>query len=166
MEPLKKQLSEIKKNRDENLSHNFPRDEVLIKFSTVDVDNAIRAEKILHKKNAKPINEEINSAYTFVTDGLYDGYVLKVEKQKRGDFLKYMNRFLEDIGIPETSQSALCKLSEQISDRLGVTVSSSKQILENKTFSCSLKRKQFNKLFMSVFCDILIMNGVLECCFE
>lgn len=166
MEPLKKQLTEIKKNRDENLSHNFPRDEVLIKFSTVEVENAIRAEKNLHKKNMKPINDEINSTYSFVTDGLYDGYVLKVEKQKRGDFLKYVNKFLKDMGISEISQSALCKLTEQISDRLGVTVSSSKQILEDKTFSCSLKRKQFNKLFMSIFCDILIMNGVLECNFE
>lgn len=77
-----------------------------------------------------------------------------------------MNKFLKDMGISGISQSALCKLTEQISDRLGVTVSSSKQILEDKTFSCSLKRKQFNKLFMSIFCDILIMNGVLECNFE
>ena len=42
--------------------------------------------------------------------------------------------FLENIGIEEVGQSALCKLSEQIADRLGVSVSNSKQLLEEGVF--------------------------------
>ena len=85
---------------------------------------------------------------------------------KRGEYLKYVNRFLENLGIVEISQSALCKLAEQISDRIGVTISKSKLLLEDGVFTCALKKPQFNKLFMSVFCDILVINGVMECRFE
>lgn len=164
--PLKKQLEAIQESRDENLRHNFSRDEVLTKFSTVEVENAIRKENDLHKEIMRPLNDELKSTYGFMEDGLYDGYVLKIEKQKRGEYLKYINRFLEDMGIVEVSQSALCKLAEQISDRIGVTVSKSATVLKDKVFSCVLNKKQFNKLFMSVFCDILVINGVMECCFE
>lgn len=166
MEPLKKQLEALKENRKNDINAGLPRDEVLIKYSTVEVDNAIRKENDLHKEIMKPLNGELKSTYGFVADGLYDGYVLKIEKQKRGEYLKYINRLLEGLGIVEVSQSALCKLSEQISDRIGVTISKSKALLDDGVFTCALKKPQFNKLFMSVFCDILVLNGVLECCFE
>lgn len=166
LSPLKKQLEAIRENRENDINAGLPRDEVLIKYSTVEADNAIRKENDLHKEITKPLNEELKSTYAFVADGLYDGYVLKIEKQKRGEYLKYVNRFLENLGIAEISQSALCKLSEQISDRIGVSISSSRVLLENGVFTCALKKPQFNKLFMSVFCDILVMNGVMECCFE
>lgn len=166
MEPLKKQLEALKENRENDINAGLPRDEVLIKYSTVEVANAIRKENDLHKEIMKPLNGELKSTYAFVSDGLYDGYVLKIQKQKRGEYLKYINRFLESLGIKEVSQSALCKLSEQISDRIGITVSKSKMLLEDGVFTCVLKKPQFNKLFMSVFCDILVLNGVLECCFE
>lgn len=166
LSPLKKQLEVLHENRENDINAGLPRDEVLIKYSTVEVDNAIRKENDLHKENMKPLNEELKSTYGFVADGLYDGYVLKIEKQKRGEYLKYIHRFLENLGIIEVSQSALCKLAEQISDRIGVTVSKSKILLEDGVFTCALKKPQFNKLFMSVFCDILVINGVLECCFE
>lgn len=164
--PLKKQLEALKENRENDINAGLPRDEVLIKYSTVDVDNAIRKENDLHKEIIKPLNEELKSTYAFVVDGLYDGYVLKIEKQKRGEYLKHIGKFLSDMGIIEVSQSALCKLAEQISDRIGVTISKSKVLLEDRVFTCSLKKPQFNKLFMSVFCDILVINGVMECCFE
>lgn len=163
---LNARLEAIKENREENLSHGMLRDEVLIKFSTLEVDNALRAEDELHKKLMEPINLELNSAYSFIPKGLYDGYVRKIELQKRGDYIKYINGFLENLGVIEVSQSALCKLAEQIADYIGVTVCASRKILIDKVFSCVLQRKQFNRLFMSVFCDILIANGVMECCFE
>ena len=166
LSPLKKQLEVLRENRENDINAGLPRDEVLIKYSTVDIDNAIRKENYLHKKITKPLNEELKSTYAFVSDGLYDGYVLKIEKQKRGEYLKYVNRFLENLGIVEISQSALCKLAEQISDRIGVTISKSKLLLEDGVFTCALKKPQFNKLFMSVFCDILVINGVMECRFE
>ena len=159
-------MDAIHENRELNIKAGFPRDEVLIKFSTLEINNAIRKEEDKHKEIMEPLNEELKSTYAFVSDGLYDGYVLKIQKQKRGEYLKYINRFLESLGIKEVSQSALCKLSEQISDRIGITVSKSKMLLEDGVFTCVLKKPQFNKLFMSVFCDILVLNGVMECCFE
>ncbi len=42
---LNAKLEAIKENREENLSHGMLRDEVLIKFSTLEVDNALRAEE-------------------------------------------------------------------------------------------------------------------------
>lgn len=164
--PLKKQLEAIHENRENDINAGLSRDEVIMKYSTVEVDNAIRKENDLHKEIMEPLNDELKSTYGFMEDWLYDGYVLKIEKQKRGEYLKYINRFLEDMGIVEVSQSALCKLAEQISDRIGVTVSKSATVLKDKVFSCVLNKTQFNKLFMSVFCDILVINGVMECCFE
>jgi len=160
MVPLKKKLESIYESRENDIKAGMPIDEVLTKFPTIEVDKAIRAENILHKEIMQPLNFELNSTYSFIPDGLYTGYVTKIEKQRRGEYLKYIQRFLEDMGIIEISQSALCKLAEQISDRIGVTVSKTKNLLEDGVFSCVLNRKQFNKLFMSVFCDILVLNGV------
>lgn len=161
MDPLKKQLEAIHESRENDINAGLPLDDVLTKFPTIEVDKAIRAENILHKEIMQPLNFELSSTYGFIPDGLYDGYVLKIENQRRGEYLKYIQCFLEDMGIIEISQSALCKLAEQISDRIGVTVSKSKTLLKDRIFSCVLNRKQFNKLFMSVFCDILVLNEVM-----
>ena len=164
--PLKKQLEAIQENRKLNIENGLPRDEAIIQFSTVEIDNAIRKENDLHKEIMKPLNDELKSTYGFMEEGLYTSYKMKVEEQKRGEYLKHINKFLMDMGIVEVSQSALCKMAEQISDRIGVTVSKPKTLLEGKVFSCAMNKPQFNKLFMSVFCDILVINGVMECCFE
>lgn len=162
---LNVQLDAIHENRELNIKAGFPRDEVLIKFSTLEIDNAIRKEDDKHKEIMKPLNEDLKSTYTFIPESMYDGYMRKIELQKRGEYINYLSEFLGNLGIKETSQSALCKLAEQISDYLGVTISTSKKLLEDKVFSYTLKKNQFNKLFMSVFCDILTEKGVLECCF-
>lgn len=164
--PLKKQLEALQENRENDINAGIPVDKVLQKYSTIEVDKAMRAENLLHKELMQPLNEELNSTYEFMEDGLYDAYVLKIENQKRGEYLRYIQRFLEGMGIMEVSQSALCKLAENISDRIGVTVSKSKTLLKDGVFTCTLNKKQFNKLFMSMFCDILVINGVMECKFE
>lgn len=166
LSPLKKQLEALHENRMINIKAGLSRDEAIIQFSTVEVENAIRKENDLHKEIMKPLNNELKSTYGFMEDGLYSSYKLKIEEQKRGEYLKHIGRFLSDMGIIEVSQSALCKLAEQISDRIGVTISKSKVLLENGVFTCALKKPQFNKLFMSVFCDILVINGVMECSFD
>lgn len=166
MKSLNAQLDAIHENREQNISAGLPRDEVLIKFSTLEIDNAIRKEEDKHKSIMKPLNEELKSTYTFIPEDLYEGYKRKIELQKCGEYLNCINSFLQNLGITETYQSALCKLAEQISDYLGVTVSTSKKLLEDKVFSCALKKKQFNRIFMSVFCDVLNENGVIEYCFD
>ena len=165
LSPLKKQLEALKESRENDINAGLPRDEVLIKYSTVDIDNAIRKENDLHKEITKPLNEELKSTYAFVPEELYEGYKRKMELQKRGEYLNCLNSFLQNLGITETSQSALCKLAEQITDYIGVSVSTSKKLLEDRVFTCVLKKNQFNRLFMSIFCDIITERGVIDFCF-
>lgn len=163
---LNAQLDALHENREINIKAGMPRDEVLIKFSTLEIDNAIRKEDDKHKEIMKPLNEDLKSTYTFIPKNMYDGYARKVELQKRGEYINYLSEFLENLGIKETSQSALCKLAEQISDYLGVTMSKSGKLLKEHKFSCVMHKTQFNRLFMSVFCDILAEKGVIEYCFD
>ena len=159
-------MDAIHENRELNIKAGFPRDEVLIKFSTLEINNAIRKEEDKHKEIMRPLNEELKSTYAFIPENMYDGYARKVELQKRGEYINYLSEFLENLGIIETSQSGLCKLAEQISDYLGVTISKSGRLLKEHKFSCVMHKTQFNKLFMSVFCDILTEKGVIEFCFD
>lgn len=163
---LNAQLEAIHENRELNIKAGFPRDEVLIKFSTLEIDKAIRKEEDKHKEIMKPLNEELKNTYAFIPKNMYDGYMRKVELQKRGEYINYLSEFLGNLGIKETSQSALCKLAEQISDYLGVTVSKSGKLLKEHKFSCVMHKTQFNRLFMSVFCDILSEKGVINFCFD
>ena len=161
MKPLKAKLDAIHENREIDLKNGMDLDDVIRKHSSIEVDKAIRAENNLHKETLKPLNEDLKSTYAFMPEGLYNSYVHKIELGKRGDFIECIRAFLENIGIEEVSQSALCKLSEQIADRLGVSVSNSKQLLEEGVFSSTMRDRQFNKLFMSIFCDILVLNKVI-----
>lgn len=163
---LNAQLDAIHENRERNINAGFSRDEVLIKFSTLEVDKAIRQEDDKHKEIMKPLNEELRNTYAFIPENMYDGYVRKVELQKRGEYINYLSDFLTNLGIKEVSQSALCKLAEQIADYLGVMVSKSSKLLKEHRFSCVMHKSQFNKLFMSVFCDILAERGIIEFCFD
>lgn len=88
----------------------------------------------------KPLNEELKSTYAFIPKNMYDGYVRKIELQKRGEYINYLGEFLVNLGIKETSQSGLCKLAEQISDYLGVTVSKSGKLLKEHKFSCVMHK--------------------------
>lgn len=161
MKPLKAKLEAIHENREIDLKNGMNLDDVIRKHSSVEIDKAIRAENNLHKETLKPLNEDLKSTYVFMPDGIYDSYVCKIELGKRGDFIECIRGFLENIGIEEVGQSALCKLSEQIADRLGVSVSNSKQLLEEGVFSSTMRDRQFSKLFMSIFCDILIQNRII-----
>jgi len=158
---LKEKLEEIHKNRETDLSHEMALEDVIRKHPTIDTENAIRKEDNFHKEVLKPLKEDLESTYAFIPDEMYDSYKHKIELGRRGNFIKCIKGFFENIGIKEVSQSALCKLSEQIADRLGVSVSNSKQLLEERVFSSTMRDKQFNKLFMSIFCDILVENKVI-----
>ena len=164
MKPLRAKLEIIHQNREHDLKNGMNVHDVIRKHSSIEVEKAIRAEKRLHKKISKPFKKDLQNTYDFIPDGIYAAYVRKIEEGKRGKFIECIKEFLETIGIEEVSQSALCKLSEQIAERLGVKVSHSVQLLEEEVFSCIVKKKQFNHLFMSIFCDILVKHGVISLC--
>ena len=124
-------------------------------------ENAIRKATAEHREAVKPLNAALKATYEFIPASLYTAYEKKIEEGKRGDFLESIKKFLENLGIEEVSQSALCKLSERISDKLGVSCSNSKKLLDEGKFASTLNGNQFSKLFMSVFCDILVTEEVL-----
>lgn len=161
IKPLNAKLEEIFKNRENDLAQGMDKDEVYQKHSTVETENAIRKATADHREAVKPLNAALKATYEFIPASLYAAYEKKVEEGKRGDFLESVKGFLENIGIEEVSQSALCKLSERISDKLGVSCSNSKKLLDEGKFASTLKSNQFAKLFMSVFCDILVTEEVL-----
>lgn len=66
--PLKKQLEAIHENRENDINAGLSRDEVIMKYSTVEVDNAIRKENDLHKEIMEPLNDELKSTYGFMED--------------------------------------------------------------------------------------------------
>lgn len=98
---LNAQLEAIHENRELNIKAGFPRDEVLIKFSTLEIDNAIRKEEDKHKEIMKPLNEELKDTYAFVPVIMYGGYVRKVELHKRGDYIKnnQENEIFEEVTV-------------------------------------------------------------------
>lgn len=161
MKPLKAKLETIRQNRENDLAQGMSLDDVIRKHSSVDAENAIRKEEKLHADNLAPLNEKLKTTYVFIPESMYDAYVRKVNEGKRGDYLTCVNTFLENLGIESFTQSALCKLSERIADRLGARVSTSKKLIEEGQFSSEMKKGQFSKLFMSVFCDILVQADTL-----
>lgn len=162
IKPLKNKLEVIYKNRENDIAQGIPLNDVIQKHSTLEIDKEMRKENTLHKEILKPLNVDLKDTYAFIPDSMYDSYVRKVELGKRGNFIACVQEFLENIGIEEVSQSALGKLSEQISDRIGICVSNSKVLLEEGVFSSILRETQFSKLFMSIFCDILAQNGIIK----
>ncbi|KAI4438935.1 hypothetical protein FMM80_00685 [Schaedlerella arabinosiphila] len=161
IKPLNKKLDKIFEDRENDLAQGIDKEEVFRKHSTIETENAIRKATAEHREAVKPLNAALKATYEFIPASLYTAYEKKIEEGKRGDFLESIKKFLENLGIEEVSQSALCKLSERISDKLGVSCSNSKKLLDEGKFASTLNGNQFSKLFMSVFCDILIAEEAL-----
>lgn len=155
MKPLKARLEIILKNRDNDIKQGMSVDEVVAKFPRTEVDNEIRKAEDTHKKNVEPLNKDMRESYKFVPDALFDAYNKKINEGKRGDFLNTIKDFLTNLGL-EVSGSQLTKFAESMSDKLGAKYATSKAIIKNNTLVTAMKKNQFNKLFMAVFCDMYI----------
>lgn len=162
LKSLKAKLKKIQENRQIDINAGIPVDDVVAKFPTIEVEKEIKLEEQKHNDIVTPLRNSLTATYVFITEDTYDAYVKKINQGKRGDFLDAISQFLANVGIESVSQSALCSISEQISDRLGAKISTSKKLLKDGKFSCELQKSQFNKLFMSVICDILIQNKVIS----
>lgn len=162
LKSLKAKLKKIQENRQIDINAGIPVDDVVAKFPTIEVEKEIKLEEQKHNDIVTPLRNSLTATYVFITEDTYDAYVKKINEGKRGDFLSAISQFLVNVGIESVSQSALCSISEQISDRIGAKNSTSKKLLKDGKFSCELSKSQFNKLFMSVICDILIQNKVIS----
>lgn len=156
IKPLKAQLEVILSNRQNDIDAGIPVDEVVAKYSRVEVDNAIRKAQIAHNGIVEPIAKNMKDTYVFIPEGMYAAYVKKIDEHKRGDFLQAISDFLGNLGIEGCTQGQISKLAENMSDMFGARYAQSKKIVEKDTLHTAISKAQFNKLFMAVFCDMYI----------
>lgn len=153
MKPLKARLESILTNRQNDLNNGLSVDEVTAKFPRDEVDNEIRKTETAHQTILEPLNKAMKEAYIFVPENIFTAYTLKINDGKRGEFLKAITEFLSNLGIEGCSQGQISKFAESMSDKLGAKYATSKKIVEDGTLITAMKKNQFNKLFMAVFCD-------------
>lgn len=156
MKPLKAKLDAILANRDNDMKQGISVDEVVVKFPRTEVDNEIRKAETTHQVILEPLNKAMKEAYIFVPENIFTAYTLKINDDKRGEFLKAITEFLSNLGIEGCSQGQISKFAESMSDKLGAKYATSKKIVEDGTLVTAMKKNQFNKLFMAVFCDMYI----------
>lgn len=156
IKPLKAQLETILANRENDIAQGLSVDEVVEKYSRVEVDNAIRKAEAEHKAIVEPLNKSMRDTYAFIPENMYEGYKKKIEEHKRGVFLDAIKEFLENLGIEGCTQGQISKLAENMSDMFGARYAQAKKIIENDTLTTTTSKAQFNKLFMAVFCDMYV----------
>lgn len=156
IKPLKAQLETILANRENDIAQGMSVDDVIAKYSRVEVDNAIRKAETEHKAIIEPLNKTMRETYAFIPETMYEGYKKKIEEHKRGVFLDAIKEFLVNLGIENCSQAQISKLAENMSDMFGARYAQSKKIVENDTLTTTTSKAQFNKLFMAVFCDMYV----------
>ena len=156
MKPLKARLENILANRQNDLKNGLSVDEVTAKFPRDEVDNEIRKAETEHQAILEPLNKTMKDTYVFVPENIFTAYTLKINDGKRGEFLKAITEFLSNLGIEGCSQGQISKFAEAMSDKLGAKYATSKKIVEDGTLVTAMKKNQFNKLFMAVFCDMYI----------
>lgn len=153
MKPLKAKLDAILANRDNDMKQGMSVDEVVVKFPRTEIDNEIRKAETNHQAIVEPLNKAMKDTYIFVPENIFTAYTLKINDGKRGDFLKVITEFLSNLGIGGCSQGQISKFAESMSDKLGAKYATSKKIVEDGTLVTAMKKNQFNKLFIAVFCD-------------
>ena len=156
MKPLKARKEAILANRDNDLKQGMSIDDVAEKFPLTDVDNDIRKAETNHKAIVEPLNKAMKETYSFVPETLYNSYVRKIEQGKRGDFLNDIESFLNNLGIENCSQAQVRRFAESMSDKLGAKYATSKAIVNDGTLVATMKKSQFSKLFLAIFCDTYI----------
>lgn len=159
---LDNKLSLILANRKNDLDNGVSEETVAERFPRIEVDCAIRKAAEEHENIRKPLTEMMKSTYVLIPDNMYDAYIRKIEEGKRGDFLEAIKVFLSNLGIEELGQGQLSKFAESMSDRFGAKYATSKMIVKDNVFTSGMKKGQFNKLFMAVFCDMYIKENSIR----
>jgi hypothetical protein len=126
------------------------------KFPRIEVDNEIRKEEVKHSDILEPLKKDMKDSYKFVPENIFNAYTLKINDGKRGEFLTCVSEFLSNLGIEGCTQGQISKFAESMSDKLGAKYATSKKIVEDGMLVTAMKKNQFNKLFMAVFCDMYL----------
>lgn len=130
--------------------------DVAISTGNVELSNSLSAEiealTKAYKTEVSPINEELNRILGLVPQGMYDCYLKKINEGKRGDYLQACQEFVRRFGAKGTD-TAINKMAERLCDLIGIKSASNKMILEKNQFTSLYSKRQFNKMWMSAFCD-------------
>lgn len=153
---LENKLEAILQARKSELENGMDEEEVYAKFPRIEIDNAIRAAQVQHEELSKPFREAMNDTYSFIPEGMHSAYERKINDGKRGDFLEAIKNFLSNLGLEECKQGQISKFAETMSDHFGSRYSTAKTIVNDGKFASAMKKNQFNKLFMAVFCDLFM----------
>lgn len=156
IKPLNAKLENILKNRQIELDNGMSVEDASTKFPRIEVDNEIRKEEVKHSDILEPLKNNMKDSYKFVPENIFNAYTLKINDGKRGEFLTCVSEFLSNLGIEGCTQGQISKFAESMSDKLGAKYATSKKIVEDGTLVTAMKKNQFNKLFMAVFCDMYL----------
>lgn len=153
---LDDKLATILANRKIDLDNGISVDEVTAKYSRVEVDGQL--VKLLEDHNTilEPIKKAMSDTYEFIPSNMYSAYEKKISEHKRGDFLNAIKNFLENLGITGCTSAQISTFAENMSDMFGAKYATSKKIVDEGSMVMALKKQQFNKLFMAVFCEMYI----------
>lgn len=165
----------ILKARDEELAEGRPLADVLVKWSTVEVDNAQRALDNKYEDDCKPYKDMKKSAMELIDVNLYYGYVLAQNKGsldskgnitlKKGKntetvtidkgYKTIISEFLENIGCTKTdNDKALSKFVQTMAVRTSGMIKCNKGTDYVKVKSAT----QYNELFMANFLQFLVVE--------
>lgn len=156
IKPLNAKLENILKNRQIELDNGMSVEDASAKFPRIEVDNEIRKEEVKHSDILEPLKKDMKDSYKFVPENIFNAYTLKINDGKRGEFLTCVSELLSNLGIEGCTQGQISKFAESMSDKLGAKYATSKKIVEDGTLVTAMKKNQFNKLFMAVFCDMYL----------
>ena len=156
---LKKKRDDIITSRRENNLLECDLNSVLNENSLVDIENQIRAEGFKHEMILKPLKSAMEDSYNVIPDGLFDAYKLKFEG-KNSQFVDMVEVFLQTIGIDCPKKGVVRKTADRIALMMGARIATSKTIINDNVFVSTMKKTQFNKLFMSGFIDTMLKAGV------
>lgn len=130
--------------------------DVAISTGNIELSKSLALEieglKKAYKADIAPINEELNRVLGLVPTGMYDAYLKKINEGKRGDYLQACQEFVRRFGAKGTD-TAINKLAERLCDLVGIKSASNKLVLEKNQFTSLYSKRQFNKMWMSAFCD-------------
>ena len=143
-------------DRKNELNNGMSVDEVTARFSLVEVDGQIAKALEDHNAINEPIKKAMSDTYEFIPENMYSAYERKISEHKRGDFLTAIKNFLENLGITGCNSAQISNFAENMSDMFGAKYATSKKIVDDGAMVMALKKQQFNKLFMAVFCEMYV----------
>ena len=155
LKKLKNKRAVIIEDREDKLVSGYSVNDAISATSIVEVENAMRAEDLKHDGIMKPLKTAMKESYSIIPDGLFEAYKLKFDGKNK-EFVDMIDKFLVGIGIVCPKKGVVRKTADRIALMMGSRLATSKMIVNEGVYISTMKKQQFNKLFMSGFVDTLI----------